>query len=103
MDENERCKPHWQPLRTGAGCESYVSGLCPWSRGARRYLLRISVATAVSVTVAFCKTACKRLLTLAEAIETTRIHRVAGLTGDRTALVTTHRCRPPTTRSRMRG
>jgi magnesium chelatase family protein len=28
-------------------------------------------------------------MTLAEAIETTRIHRVAGLTGDRTALVTT--------------
>jgi hypothetical protein len=30
---------------------------------------------------------------LAEAIETTRIHRVAGLTGDRTALVTTRPCR----------
>jgi magnesium chelatase family protein len=28
-------------------------------------------------------------LTLAEAIETTRIHRVAGLTGERTALLTT--------------
>jgi magnesium chelatase family protein len=28
-------------------------------------------------------------MTLAEAIETTRIHRVAGLTGDRTAFVTT--------------
>jgi magnesium chelatase family protein len=28
-------------------------------------------------------------MTLAEAIETTRLHRVAGLTGDRTALVTT--------------
>jgi magnesium chelatase family protein len=28
-------------------------------------------------------------MTLAEAIEATRIHRVAGLTGDRTALVTT--------------
>jgi magnesium chelatase family protein len=28
-------------------------------------------------------------MTLAEAIETTCIHRVAGLTGDRTALVTT--------------
>jgi magnesium chelatase family protein len=28
-------------------------------------------------------------MTLAEAIETTRIHSVAGLTGDRTALVTT--------------
>jgi len=36
-------------------------------------------------------------MTLAEAIETTRIHRVAGLTGDRTALVTTRPCRarPP--------
>ena len=34
-------------------------------------------------------------MTLAEAIETTRIHRVAGRTGDRTALVTTHPCRAP--------
>jgi len=34
-------------------------------------------------------------LTLAEAIETTRIHRVAGLTGDRTAWVTTRPCRGP--------
>jgi magnesium chelatase family protein len=32
---------------------------------------------------------------LAEAIETTRIHRVTGLTGDRTALVTTRPCRAP--------
>jgi magnesium chelatase family protein len=32
---------------------------------------------------------------LAEAIETTRIHRVAGLTGDRTALVTNRPCRAP--------
>ena len=30
---------------------------------------------------------------LAEAIETTRIHRVGGLTGDRTAVVTTGPCR----------
>ena len=34
-------------------------------------------------------------MSLAEAIETTRIHRVAGLTGDRTALVTTLPCRAP--------
>jgi magnesium chelatase family protein len=34
-------------------------------------------------------------MTLAEAIETTRIHSVAGLTGARTALVTTHPCRTP--------
>jgi predicted ATPase with chaperone activity len=34
-------------------------------------------------------------MTLAEAIETTRIHSVAGLTGDRTALVTTRPCRAP--------
>jgi magnesium chelatase family protein len=35
-------------------------------------------------------------MTLAEAMETTRIHRVAGLTGARTALVTTTRpCRAP--------
>jgi magnesium chelatase family protein len=34
-------------------------------------------------------------MTLAEAIETTRIHGVAGRTGDRTAWVTTPPCRAP--------
>ena len=34
-------------------------------------------------------------MTLAEAIEITRIRRVAGRTGDRTALVTTRPCRAP--------
>ena len=34
-------------------------------------------------------------MTLAEALETTRIHRVGGLTGDRTALVTTRPFRVP--------
>jgi magnesium chelatase family protein len=34
-------------------------------------------------------------MTLAEAIETTRIHSVAGLTGDRRALVTTRPFRAP--------
>jgi hypothetical protein len=34
-------------------------------------------------------------MTLAEAPETTRLHRVAGLTGDRTAAVTTRPCRTP--------
>jgi magnesium chelatase family protein len=34
-------------------------------------------------------------MTLAEAIETTRIHRVAGLTGACTAWVTTRPCRAP--------
>jgi magnesium chelatase family protein len=34
-------------------------------------------------------------MSLAEAIETTRIHRVAGLTGARTAWVTTRPCRAP--------
>jgi magnesium chelatase family protein len=34
-------------------------------------------------------------MSLAEAIETTRIHHVAGLTGDRTAWVTTRPCRAP--------
>jgi hypothetical protein len=34
-------------------------------------------------------------LTLAEAIETTRIHHVVGLTGDRTALITIRPLRPP--------
>jgi predicted ATPase with chaperone activity len=32
---------------------------------------------------------------LADALETTRIHRVAGLTGARTAMVTTRPCRAP--------
>ena len=40
-------------------------------------------------------------MTLAEALETTRLHCVAGLTGDRTALVTTLRFAPPFTPSRM--
>jgi magnesium chelatase family protein len=34
-------------------------------------------------------------MTLAEAIETSRIHSVARLTSDRTALVTTRPCRAP--------
>jgi magnesium chelatase family protein len=34
-------------------------------------------------------------MTLAEALETTRIHRVGGLTGARTAWVTTRPCRAP--------
>jgi magnesium chelatase family protein len=34
-------------------------------------------------------------MTLAEALETTRIHRVAGRTGDRLAWVTTRPCRAP--------
>ena len=34
-------------------------------------------------------------MSLAEAIATTRLHRVAGLTGARTTLVTTHPCRAP--------
>jgi magnesium chelatase family protein len=34
-------------------------------------------------------------MTLADAIKATRIHRVAGLTGDRTALVTTRPFRAP--------
>jgi hypothetical protein len=38
---------------------------------------------------------------LTEAIETTWIHSVAGLTGDRTAVVPPQPCRTPTTRSRM--
>jgi magnesium chelatase family protein len=38
---------------------------------------------------------------LAEAIETMRIHRITGLTGDRTAWVTTRPFRAPITRSRL--
>jgi hypothetical protein len=40
---------------------------------------------------------------LAEALETTRTHRVAGLTGDRTAWVTTRPCYAPITAPRMWG
>jgi hypothetical protein len=42
-------------------------------------------------------------LTLTEAIETTRLQRVAGLTGSRTAVVTTRPFAPRTTPSPMRG
>jgi predicted ATPase with chaperone activity len=42
-------------------------------------------------------------MTLPEAIETTRLHRVAGLTGDRTAFVTTRPFQAPTTPSPMWG
>ena len=35
------------------------------------------------------------VMTLAEALETTRIHRVAGCTGDRTAVVAMRPCRTP--------
>jgi magnesium chelatase family protein len=42
-------------------------------------------------------------MTLPEALDTTRIHRVAGLTGDRTAVVTTRPFRAPTTPSPMWG
>jgi magnesium chelatase family protein len=34
-------------------------------------------------------------MTLAAALETSRIHNIAGLTGDRTMLVTAYRCRAP--------
>ena len=40
-------------------------------------------------------------MSLPDAIETTRIHRVAGRTGARTALVTTRPGRAPTIPSRM--
>jgi hypothetical protein len=42
-------------------------------------------------------------VTLEGALETTRIHSVAGLTGDRTALVTTRPCRAPIIRFPTRG
>jgi len=42
-------------------------------------------------------------MTLAEGIETTYIHSVAGLTGDRTAWVTTRPFRAPTLQSQMWG
>jgi predicted ATPase with chaperone activity len=42
-------------------------------------------------------------MTLPEAIETTRIHRIASLTGARTALVTIRPFRAPIIPSRMSG
>jgi magnesium chelatase family protein len=48
-------------------------------------------------------TAMLQAMGLAEALETTRLHSVAGLMGDRTALVTTHPCRTPITPSWMSG
>jgi predicted ATPase with chaperone activity len=42
-------------------------------------------------------------MSLAEALETTRIHSVAGLTGDRTALVTTRPFRAPPSHHLGRG
>jgi magnesium chelatase family protein len=45
--------------------------------------------------LARCLTTVLPAMIIPEAIETTRIHRVAGLTGDRTALVTTRPCRAP--------
>jgi magnesium chelatase family protein len=42
-------------------------------------------------------------MTLAKAIDATRIHRVAGRTGARTAIVTTRPCRAPITPSPMSG
>jgi predicted ATPase with chaperone activity len=46
---------------------------------------------------------CPTIMTLAEGIETTRIHRVAGLTSDRTTFVTTRPGRAPTTPYRTQG
>ena len=42
-------------------------------------------------------------MTLAEAIETARIHSLVGLTGDRTVLVTTRPFRSPTILSQIWG
>ena len=42
-------------------------------------------------------------MSLGEALETTRIHSVAGLTGDRTALVTSRPCAPRTIPSQTQG
>jgi magnesium chelatase family protein len=48
-------------------------------------------------TMARCLTTTLPAMTLAEALEITRIHRIAGLAGARTALVTTRPCRTPIT------
>jgi predicted ATPase with chaperone activity len=50
-----------------------------------------------------CVTTILPAMRLAEALATTRIHSVAGLTGDRTALVTTRPFRAPTIPWRMWG
>lgn len=43
------------------------------------------------------------LMTVADALETTRIHRVAGLTGNCTPALMMRRCRASTSRARMWG
>ena len=74
-----------QPLRFQRRCE-----LCKDEHAGQT-----STQRSKGVTGACCLTTSLPAMTLAEAIETTRIHRVAGFTGDRTALVTTRPCRAP--------
>ncbi len=79
-----------------------ASMLMRWSRPGRRaehhVLLRLDSPGAGTSRLARRLTTILPDLTRAEAMETTRIHRVAGLTADRTALVTTQpfRARPHT-------
>jgi magnesium chelatase family protein len=58
-------------------------------------LLILGAAGARTLPLARCLTTIMPYMTLAKAIETMRIHRVAGFTGDRTAWVTTRPCRAP--------
>ena len=69
--------------------EKLIQALCsksppprpPWGGGMSRLARRLTTILPA--------------MTLAEALEPTRLHRVAGLTGDRTALVTARPCRAP--------
>jgi magnesium chelatase family protein len=73
-----RCRGH------GEGHAGILTQICPaWPPGAGTSML------------ARCLTTLLPAMTLADPIEITHIHRVAGLTGDRTALVMTRPCRAP--------
>ena len=76
--------PHWSALILRSSiCPYHAFRLTPSPSGAQPFPPGY-----------YCPTL-KLAVTLAEAIETTRIPRVAGLTGDRTALVTTRPFRAP--------
>jgi Magnesium chelatase, subunit ChlI len=68
---------------------------CPVYAAGGRSLLLIGPPGAGTSMLARRRTTILPAMTLAEALDTTRIHRVAGLTGDRTAFVTTQPCRAP--------
>jgi hypothetical protein len=81
---------HGNLLQSGPACPSLGRAM-PWRRGCRRCnpnFLPLGPREWV-VNAGAALTTILPAIPLAEAIETARIHRVAGLTGDRTTCVTT--------------